>query len=40
VLRDLSLDAIGSTPAEMALIIRQERERWGKLIRAIGVKAE
>jgi len=40
LLRDLSLDAIGSTPAEMALIIRQERERWGKLIRAIGVKAE
>jgi tripartite-type tricarboxylate transporter receptor subunit TctC len=40
LLRDLSVDAIGSTPAEMAQTIRQESERWGKVVRAIGVKAE
>src|SRR6266702_3512440 len=36
----MSVDAIGSTPAEMALFLRQERERWGKVIRATGATAE
>jgi tripartite-type tricarboxylate transporter receptor subunit TctC len=40
LLRDLSVEAIGSTPAEMAAIIRRESERWGGVVRAIGVKAE
>jgi tripartite-type tricarboxylate transporter receptor subunit TctC len=37
---DLSVDAIGSTPAEMALFMKQEIERWGGVIRATGAKAE
>lgn len=36
----MSVDAIGSTPAEMALFLREERERWGKVIRATGATAE
>ena len=35
-----SLDPIGSTPAELAAFIKEERERWGKVIRATGAKAE
>lgn len=35
-----SLDPMGSTPAELAAFIREERERWGKVIRATGAKAE
>jgi tripartite-type tricarboxylate transporter receptor subunit TctC len=34
------VDPVGSTPAEMALLIRQETERWGKVIRATGAKAD
>jgi tripartite-type tricarboxylate transporter receptor subunit TctC len=37
---DSSLDAIGSTPAELAKFMAQERERWGKVIRATGAKAQ
>ena len=37
---ELSFDAIGGTPAEMALLIRQEIERWGNVIRLTGAKAE
>ena len=37
VLNDFSLDPIGDTPAEMAVFLKQESERWGKLIRALGV---
>ncbi len=39
-LLDRNFETIGSTPAEMALFLKQERERWGNLIRAIGVKAD
>ncbi len=39
-LLDMSFDAIGSTPEEMALFMAQERDRWGKVIRASGAKAE
>jgi tripartite-type tricarboxylate transporter receptor subunit TctC len=35
-----SLDAIGSTPTELAKFMAQERERWGKVIRATGAKAD
>ena len=34
---DLSVEGIGSTPEEMASMIKRERERWGKVIRTIGV---
>src|ERR1700733_1071293 len=37
---DMSADAVGDTPAEMALFLRQERERWGEVIRASGARAE
>ncbi len=35
-----NLEPIGSTPAQMGEYIRTERERWGSLIRAIGVKVD
>ena len=37
---DISATAVGDTPAEMAVFLGQERERWGNVIRAAGVKAE
>lgn len=38
-LADMSFDAIGGTPEDMALFMAQERERWGGVIRAIGATA-
>lgn len=37
---DLSFESIGSTPAEMALLVRQETERWGKVVRMTGARAD
>jgi tripartite-type tricarboxylate transporter receptor subunit TctC len=37
---DMSANVVGDTPAEMAVFLRQERERWGKVIRASGARAE
>lgn len=37
---DMSANVVGDTPAEMAVFLGQERERWGKVIRASGVSAE
>ena len=37
---DMSATAIGDTPAQMAVFLRDERQRWGGVIRAAGVKAE
>jgi tripartite-type tricarboxylate transporter receptor subunit TctC len=37
---DISADAVGDTPVEMATFLRQERERWGKVIRATGATAK
>ena len=34
------LDVVGSTPAEMAVLVRQENERWSKVVRATGATAE
>jgi tripartite-type tricarboxylate transporter receptor subunit TctC len=39
-LRDLSAIPIGSTPAEAAARIAQERERWHKIIVSAGIKAQ
>ena len=36
----MSATAVGDTPAEMAVFLRQERERWGGVIRAAGVTAQ
>ncbi|OGA58713.1 MAG: hypothetical protein A3G81_12395 [Betaproteobacteria bacterium RIFCSPLOWO2_12_FULL_65_14] len=35
-----NIEAIGTTPEEMAQFMRTEREKWGKLIRDIGAKAD
>lgn len=35
-----SIEAIGNSPTEMALFMKQERERYSNLIRAIGAKAD
>ena len=40
LIAEASLDSIGSTPDELAQFMRQERERWGRVIRAIGAKAD
>lgn len=37
---DMSVTAVGDTPAEMAVFLHQERERWGKVIRASGIKPQ
>jgi tripartite-type tricarboxylate transporter receptor subunit TctC len=39
-LTGLNLEPIGSTPAEMAQVMKRERERWGNVIRASGATAE
>lgn len=39
-LLELNNEAIGGTPAEMAQLIAQERERWGKVIRMAGIKPQ
>ena len=37
LLVDLGLDPVGDTPAEMSVFLKQESERWGGLIRTLGV---
>jgi tripartite-type tricarboxylate transporter receptor subunit TctC len=37
---DMSMVGTGSTPAELASFMQQERERWGKVIRTSGARAE
>ena len=39
-LLEMNLETVGSAPAEMALFMRQERERWGNVIRALGLKMD
>lgn len=39
-LKKSSLDAVGSTPTDMAKFMDQERERWDKVLRAIAAKAK
>jgi tripartite-type tricarboxylate transporter receptor subunit TctC len=34
------VDAVTSTPDEFAARVRSEIEKWGKVVRASGVKAE
>jgi len=35
-----SIEAVGSSPAEMAVFLKQERERWGKLVRISGARED
>ncbi len=37
---DISATVVGDTPAEMAVFLSQERERWGKVIGTIGARAQ
>lgn len=39
-LLEMSLEPVGSTPAEMAMFMKQESERWGNVIRRTGTKGE
>ena len=39
-MQELSVVGIGNTPAEFALFMKQERERWGRVVRETGAKAE
>jgi len=39
-LADLSAEAIGNTPAEMAAFMKKDAERWREVIRSAGVKAD
>jgi len=38
-LLEMSLEPVGSTPAEMAAFMKRESERWGDVIRVTGTKA-
>ena len=37
---DMSATAVGDTPAQMTSFLHEERERWGKVIRATGAREE
>jgi len=37
---DLSADPVGSAPAQMAVFLKEEGERWGSVIRSAGAKAD
>ena len=39
-LADSGLEPVGSTAAEMGVVMRQDRERWGKVVRATGARAD
>jgi tripartite-type tricarboxylate transporter receptor subunit TctC len=37
---DLSVTPVGISPIETAIFVKQERERWGKIVESIGVKLD
>ncbi|MDB5795028.1 MAG: tripartite tricarboxylate transporter substrate binding protein, partial [Noviherbaspirillum sp.] len=39
-LNQLSLEGIGSTPAETAVFLKRESERWGKVVRQTNTTVE
>ena len=39
-LADVGLEAVGGTPAEMGVVMKQDRERWGKVVRETGARAD
>ncbi len=39
-LADVGLEAVGSSPSEMGAVMRQDRERWGKVVRETGARAD
>ncbi len=38
--QSLALEALPGTPEQMASYVKSERERWGKLIKANGIKLD
>jgi tripartite-type tricarboxylate transporter receptor subunit TctC len=36
----VGVDVVGMTPAQYAKIIRDDYEKWGKVVQAAGIKAE
>jgi tripartite-type tricarboxylate transporter receptor subunit TctC len=40
VMAELNAEGVGSTPAEMATFVKNETDRWGRVIRATGIKVE
>ncbi len=39
-LREMNVEAVGNTPAEMTLLLEKERKRWGDVIRATNSKVD
>ncbi|MBL8381698.1 MAG: tripartite tricarboxylate transporter substrate binding protein [Burkholderiales bacterium] len=39
-LADIGLETIGNTPAEFAAIVQKDHEKWGRVIRDAGIKAD
>jgi tripartite-type tricarboxylate transporter receptor subunit TctC len=39
-LADAGLEAVGGTPAEMGAVMRADREKWGRVVRETGAKAD
>jgi tripartite-type tricarboxylate transporter receptor subunit TctC len=39
-LKDQAFDAVGSTPGEMDLVLREDSEKWARLITQLGIKPE
>ena len=39
-LRDVGLEAVGSTPPEMGVVMKADRERWGKVVKETGARAD
>ena len=39
-LADIRADVIGNSPEQAAAFIREEKARWGKVIRAANIKAD
>ena len=39
-LADLSAEPMGFTPAQMAALMKEDSERWGRVVRAIGLKLD
>ena len=37
---DMGFESGTGTPAEMAVFMRQERERWGGVVKAVGARAD
>jgi tripartite-type tricarboxylate transporter receptor subunit TctC len=40
IVQKLSVEVIASTPAEMAQVMKRDRERWSKIVRASGATAQ